>query len=532
MAGVVRRVSTGLINAPFLQRQHTALGAQALNEAGSRDLEDVLVELNEANSLQTACSTVSELNEAESPTARAHEAALAEVARHAALVRERTELIAKARVTTFLLYHLVTSPVAFIIRYIDKGFLTTYLHLRARWLIPKIVGHFVLILGVLPWCYFQALPYSCTKQHVRINATEATLQGEDCGAEDFLKSFWSLLFGPLSIIPASVVCYRNMNAADHPLTDRFLLKAQKYLPTVPFSGLGPWFRAGTGGMAAQGLVPGYRDCAESRRSLEALKKEGGFGYHWMHDYLGAVDVIMLISVMNITTGVLIAVGPGLFPLFSNWDFSFDALQAAAKRTGIGFAAALVIVRILFHAADFVFGAPDRLAKAAAGVLMATDFQNIPNLKPAHKERRNNNGVQVTYADAEMSEELWDSLPSEANESAKKFVRDKLKEDALAEKVSEVPNMERVVPQNSTAGLLWHLYRDGGMSISMPNEHYEAFASLSEMGYIMAYADPEYETLGKHGFGRQFLTDTVYIHGRVLLMESNGKWRFKHTVEQV
>jgi ADP-sugar diphosphatase len=458
--------------------------------------------------------------------------------------RQKMEWTAKARVAAFLLYHLKTSPVAFIVRYIDKQFLTTYLHLRGWWLMPKLALYFLVILCVAPWCYFQALPHHCTQEDL--------VRREECDAEDFLRSVWSLGFGPLCLIPCLLACYRNLRCNSHPLTDRFLLMAQKYLPMVTFSGLGPWYRAGTGGLAAQVLVQKVGEEMQEefgQDMLHRLHEEGGYGYRWIHDGLGAVDVIMVIAVVNISFGILIVVCPCLRAVYLEWDSSIphpylNAFQVASTSVGIGFAAAILIVRTLFLVANVVFGAPARLAKAVAGVLVAAKIRGR-TWQAFDEERRMDTALddktvtfaQMAEAHQDMSEvELrghWDSLQivaSRVHDRAKSIAKRAGQE--LTKKVLQVPAMERDEDESTAAGLLWSLYRDAGEALSMPFEQFELFASLAPEGYVMACADPEYETLENLGFQLQFLTDTIYVHGHVLMMEERGSWRVKHTDEYV
>lgn len=286
--------------------------------------------------------------------------------------------------------------------------------------------------------------------------------------------------------------------------------------------------------------------------LHQLQEEGGCGYRWIHDGLGAVDVIMVIAVMNTSCGILIAVYPCLLAVYNEWDSSvrhpgLNALQVASTNAGIGFGAAIVIVRILFLVANVVFRAPPRLAKAVACVLMNTQIRGRTwQAFDDDEERRMDRTLDcktVTYAqmaeahaqegfsEAQMQAH-WYSLPkvaSRVHDRAKNIVKKAGGE--LAENVLKVTAIERNADEITTAGLLWSLYRDAGEALSMPLEQFELFASLSPEGYAIACADPGYETLENLGFQRQFLTDTVYIPGHVLMMEDRGSWRLKHWQEE-
>lgn len=442
---------------------------------------------------------------------------------------------AKVRVAIFLLFHLLTAPVAFIVRYIDKDFLKVYTRLRGQWLAYRLAGYFV-VLCLLPHFYFRALPYDCEVRTVLVNGTNATLQGHGCDAVEYLRSWKSLWFGPTCLVSCIFVCYWNVSSDSSPVTDRFLLRAQAYLPNVPFSGLGPRFRAGTGNLCAEkqlqmptaetdatrcrvlclffrSLRLCFRRCCRRRRSGEDKD------YHWEDDILGANDVVMVISVMNMSCFLLILVCPVCTAWYHNVQkhrLFFDICSATVKDTGVAFTAATVVLRILFAVADKVFGAPKELVNAVNGVLKSAELQRITNdqFNTGRTKARNilsSIGRMATPAPCCPCLASPRNVMQEVN--------------ALADMADFVDPIDMDPPAPPMRGILWKLYSNGfGMCLSMPRDEFELFASLSPEGYVLARLDPEYEMLMQCGFGRQFPTSAVYIHNECLMGEQRGIWR--------
>jgi hypothetical protein len=261
--------------------------------------------------------------------------------------------------------------------------------------------------------------------------------------------------------------------------------------------------------------------------------------------------------MNISCGLLIVVCPCIVALYDEIEYGHDSfyntLKVAFTSTGVGFAAATVIVRILFHVANMVFGAPGQLANAVAGVLMGFELRGITDPPEEKRMDPELDGKFVTYAewsgvhdDEGLSEhELqarWGRLQKAGpgHEIARKLLeRCELqnpnrgaRELALKVIPDDVVPMGGAVTTGTTRGLLWSLYRKaGGRGLSLPLEHFELFAALSAPGYVIAFLDPEYTTMSKHGFSRQFFTNAIHIDGQ-LIMEKFGTWTVKHSAEAV
>jgi len=269
----------------------------------------------------------------------------------------------------------------------------------------------------------------------------------------------------------------------------------------------------TGGLAAQALVQRGKE-----EMLTELKNAGGFQYSWVHDGLGAVDVIMLITAMNISCGILVVVCPAIAAVHMTWDPQNESVQKAlvvgAESVGIGSVAAMAILRILFYFANILFGAPGRLSNAVVGVLTASEVGKIEKNDPRET------------AQGFLSKQAEEQFNAGAEGTARAL-------QALAGKVLEVDarRLRSVTgvrsPHVTTKGLLWSIFSNGGMCLSISPEHFDLFVSLSQVGYVMALADPEYETMKKIGFQRQFMTDCVSIQRHTLLNEKDGTWTVIH-----